>query len=163
MARLVHADARVALQRSPRTFDVIVGDAFTDITVPEHLVTREFFSLVASRLDDGGIFAMNLLDNVDRLDALASVVVTLREVFPSVEVWTSAGKPERGERRVFVLLASAENSPVSAIDTRAPEPIRFQALDDGFVERIVAGRRARVLTDDYAPLSHLMGLDPVLR
>ena len=39
--------------------DVIVGDAFTDIAVPEHLVTQEFLQLVAARLNPGGIYAMN--------------------------------------------------------------------------------------------------------
>lgn len=161
-ATILHQDARLALRNSDRQFDVIVGDAFTDIAVPEHMVTREFFDLVASRLASGGVFAMNLIDNVDRLDALAAVVVTLRQVFPSVEVWTSASRPEAGQRRVFVLLAGAQDSPVAAIEARAPDMTQFQVLDAGFVDSILARRQARILTDDHAPLNHLMGLDPVV-
>ena len=38
---IVHRDARMALQHSvPGSFDVIVTDAFHDIAVPYHLVTR---------------------------------------------------------------------------------------------------------------------------
>ena len=161
-ATILHDDARRALRSSPRKFDVIVGDAFTDIAVPEHLVTVEFFDLVADRLEPGGVFAMNLIDNVDRLDALSAVVVTLREIFASVEVWTIANAPERGERRVFVLLASAQDSPVSAIETAAPDRTRFQPLDPAFINNILQQKTAQVLTDDHAPLTHLMGLDPVL-
>jgi spermidine synthase len=58
---------------SATTHDVIIGDAFTDIAVPAHLVTREFFELVASRLNPDGVYLMNIIDHVDGLDALASV------------------------------------------------------------------------------------------
>jgi predicted membrane-bound spermidine synthase len=159
---ILHADARVALKRSTDTFEVIVGDAFTDIAAPEHLVTREFFELVSNRLTPDGVFAMNLIDNVDRLDALAAVVATLRDVFPSVEVWTNATPPYPDERRVFVLLASETDSSTSVIDTRAPERIRFQALDTGFVDSILVRNNAKILTDDHAPLAFLMGFDPAL-
>ncbi len=162
IATILHGDARLALRNSTQQFDVIVGDAFTDIAVPEHLVTLEFFALVSNRLASGGVFAMNLIDSTDRLDALAAVVVTLREVFPSVEVWTAANPPRAGERRVFVLLASAQDSPVSAIETPAPDMTRFQVLDPGFVDTILRQKNAQILTDDHAPLTHLMGLDPVV-
>ena len=160
-ATILHTDARLALKNSEHRFDVIVGDAFTDIAVPEHLVTQEFFSLVSSRLAPGGVFVMNMLDNVDRFDALAAVVVTMREVFPSVEVWTAAIPPIAGERRVFVLLASDEDSPVSIIEAKAPELTRYQVLDSGFIDQLLEQRNAKILTDDHAPLNHLMGLDPV--
>ncbi|MCY0093116.1 fused MFS/spermidine synthase [Hoeflea ulvae] len=161
-ASVLHADARVALRNKPQQFDVIIGDAFTDIAVPEHLVTLEFFTLVSDRLTSGGVFAMNLLDNLDRLDALAAVVTTLRKVFPSVEVWTVGSPPRKGERRVFVLLASARDSPVSSIETEAPDVTRFQVLETGFVDTILQRKNAKILTDDHAPLSYLMGLDPVI-
>lgn len=160
-ATILHADARLALRNSAQRFDVIVGDAFTDIAVPEHMVTLEFFSLVSDRLASGGIFAMNLLDNADRLDALAAVVATLQEVFPSVEVWTAAQPPRVGERRVFVLLAGERDSPVSAIETPAPDMTRFQPLAPAFVDTILRRRNAQILTDDHAPMTHLIGFDPV--
>lgn len=161
-ATILHGDARVALKQNDQRFDVIVGDAFTDIAAPEHLVTHEFFELVASRLSPGGVFAMNLIDNVDRLDALAAVLVTMRDVFPSVEVWTEASSPQPGERRVFVLLASATDSPVSAVDVRAPDVTRFQVLDARFIETILREKNAQILTDDHAPLTFLMGFDPAV-
>ncbi|WP_319824850.1 fused MFS/spermidine synthase [Thalassovita sp.] len=160
--RILHQDARVALRASTARYDVIVGDAFTDIAVPEHLVTRDFFQLVAARLAPGGVYAMNLIDSADRLDALAAMVVTLRSVFPSVEVWTEARPPEPGERRVFVILGGDVDSPVSAITARSPEPMRFQPLAPSFLDDIITRKHPPVLTDDFAPLSYLMGFDPVL-
>jgi predicted membrane-bound spermidine synthase len=161
-ATILHQDARMALRRSNSQFDVIVGDAFTDIAAPEHLVTQEFFELVSSRLSPDGVFAMNLIDNVDRLDALAAVVATLRDVFPSVEVWTAAGPPQAGERRVFVLLASASDSAVSTVEARTPELTRFQVLNNTFIDTVLRQKNAQILTDDHAPLAYLMGFDPAV-
>ena len=88
--------------------------------------------------------------------------MTLRSVFPSVEVWTAAGPPQPGERRVFVLLAGTTDSPVSSVETRTPDLTRFQVLDTGFIDAILAQKNARILTDDHAPLAYLMGFDPAV-
>lgn len=159
LMRILHQDARVILQNDPTRYDVIVGDAFTDIAVPEHLVTQEFLQLVAARLNPGGIYAMNFIDTPARMQALAAMVATLRSVFPSVEIWTEAAQPDPQERRVFVLLASAEDSPFSTITTRSPDPIRFQPLGQGFVDQLLARHSPMVFTDDHAPLAYLMGFD----
>lgn len=159
---VLHQDARIALRNSMMQYDIIIGDAFNDIAVPPHLITQEFFQLVQSRLTEGGVFAMNLIDNVDRLDALAAMIVTLQSVFPNVEVWTAARAPTPGERRIFVLLCSDGQSPVSQINTRAPDPISFQPLDAAFVAQILAQKQPRILTDDYAPISALIGFEPIL-
>ena len=50
-ATILHQDARLALRSRPARYDVIVGDAFTDVAVPAHLVTHEFFKLAKSRLN----------------------------------------------------------------------------------------------------------------
>ena len=105
---------------------------------------------------------MNVIDNMDRLEALAALVVTVREVFDVVEVWTEARPPEPWERRVFVLLAGDVASPVSAIVTRTPDPKRFAALDPGFLDEIIRRTGARVLTDDFAPIDRLVGFEPLL-
>jgi spermidine synthase len=59
-------DGRRFLQRSPRTYDFIFGDAYNGVQyVPAHLVTREFFTLVRERLTPEGVFVMNLIGSVD--------------------------------------------------------------------------------------------------
>ncbi|NNF77821.1 MAG: fused MFS/spermidine synthase, partial [Rhizobiales bacterium] len=54
--QVLHKDARAALEGLGRKFQVIVGDAFTDIAVPPHLVTREFFTLVQASLAPDGVY-----------------------------------------------------------------------------------------------------------
>lgn len=161
-AEVVHADARVTLTRTAERFDVVVGDAFTDIAVPAHLVTREFFALVRDRLTDRGVYVMNVIDNVDRLDAILSLRATLRGIFPSVEVWSKAAPPVPGERRVFVILAGPEDSPASRIVTNAPEPMTFAVLAEAFLDAETVRRSPPILTDDYAPIDRLVGLEPLI-
>lgn len=153
---ILDADARRALLRTDTRYDVIVGDAFGDIAVPPHLITREFFELVHARLADDGVFLMNVIDFPERLHALASVTETLRAVFPSVEVWTEESPPQPGAQRVFVLVASAAPSAFSSIEVPAPDPMRFAAMADSFVDTLVAQRSGGVLTDDFAPIDRLL-------
>ncbi len=162
-ATVLHEDARHALLTRPEArFDVVVGDAFTDIAVPAHLVTLEFFRLVRERLGEDGIYIMNVVDHTDRLDALTALVVTLREVFPSVEVWTEMRPPEPAERRVFVLVAGSDDSPVSQLVIPAPEPMAFAPLGGDFVDALVARKDPPVLTDDYAPIDRMVGLGSLI-
>ena len=154
-ATVLHGDARRALADSARRYDVIVGDAFADTAVPQHLVTREFFELVRDRLTPDGTFLMNFIDYSDRLDVAAALIATLREVFPEVELWAEARRPEPGERVVMVLAAGMAPTPADSFSVPAPDATRFAALAPGFVDSIAA--RGLVLTDDYAPIDRLVG------
>lgn len=156
-ATIYHEDARRALQTRPGDrFDVILGDAFTDVAVPAHLVTEEFYRLVATRLADDGTFLMNVIDYADRLQALASVVRTMQQVFDQVEVWTNTVPPDPGGRVVFVIAAGSSATPVDRFRTLAPEPVEFGAMADGWVNRL-AEQRGIILSDDFAPIDRLIG------
>ena len=103
--RIVASDARRLLRAEETRYDVVIGDAFGDIAVPPHLITREFFELVRARLNPGGVYVMNVIDHMDRLDVLAAMVQTARTVWPVVEVWTDPRHDPAENRRVFVLVA----------------------------------------------------------
>lgn len=154
-AIILHMDARQALRTDTTRFDIIIGDAFTDTAVPQHLVTREFFELIQSRLTPDGSYLMNVIDYADRMQAVGSVVTTLRDVFPVVEVWAEARRPEPGERVVMVIAAGRAVTPVDSFVVPAPERTSFAALGAGFVDRIAAS--GFLLTDDYAPIDRLVG------
>ncbi|MBB4301947.1 putative membrane-bound spermidine synthase [Rhodobium orientis] len=151
-----HHDARRVLSNSGGDFDIVVGDAFTDIAVPPHLVTKEFFALVAERLNDGGVYMMNLVDRMERLHALAAVHRTLKEIFPVVEVWVEAEDFSAGGRTTFVLLAA--RTPTDEARVVEPSTGRiFARIPPDRVARLVAEHDPPVLTDDYAPIDRLMG------
>ena len=156
-ATILHEDGRRALlTRADQHYDIIIGDAFTDVVVPVHLVTQEFFRLAANRLTPDGSFLMNVIDHEDGLRALASIVATMQTVFPVVEVWTEKIQPEPGQRMVFVVVGGTASTPVGEFITAAPDQTRFGALSDDVVMQLAA-TRGLILTDDYAPIDRLMG------
>ncbi|MCB1397714.1 MAG: fused MFS/spermidine synthase [Rhodobacter sp.] len=155
--RIVHADARQTLAREDATYDVIVGDAFSDIAVPQHLITQEFFQLVDRRLNPGGVYLMNVIDYMDRLDVLASMVATARTVWPSVEVWADPAHDRAETRRVFILVAGHAPSPVSRIRAEGIAPAEAVRVAAASVQQILDERDPVVFTDDYAPIDRLIG------
>ena len=60
--RYIAADGRVFLNRSKDQYDLILLDAYRGGYVPFHLLTREFYTLVKSRLTPGGAVAFNVHD-----------------------------------------------------------------------------------------------------
>jgi hypothetical protein len=81
--------------------------------------------------------------------------VTLRDVFPVVEVWTEARRPEPGERVVMVIAAGASETRGNSFSVPAPEQTTFAALGAGFVDQLASS--GTLLTDDYAPIDRLVG------
>lgn len=157
-ARVVTADARAALARDPARHDVIVGDAFTDIAIPPHLVTAEFFALVRARLKPDGVYVMNVIDHLDRLDTLGAIMATLKTAFPVVEAWTETGGGD-SLRRVFILLAGETGSGGDRFAGRGPDPFEAVRLTDGELARLMHSRDGLMLTDDYTPIDRLMGIN----
>lgn len=156
-ALVLHEDGRRALLIRPEAdYDIVIGDAFTDVVVPVHLVTQQFFQLAADRLAPGGSFLMNVIDYEDRLGAVASIAATMETIFPVVEVWTELTQPMPGQRMVFVVVGGATRTTVDEFSVPAPDMTRFGALADGEVSQLIA-RHGQILTDDFAPIDRLLG------
>ena len=79
--RAVIQDGRQYLLRHPAPADFIVLDAYNSDTIPFHLITREFFELVKSRLTDDGILAINYIGRPEGDFVTDSLFRTLGGVF----------------------------------------------------------------------------------
>lgn len=56
-------DARTRIEERPdASADVVVGDAFSGVVVPQHLATLEFAEQVRRVLRPGGIYVLNVID-----------------------------------------------------------------------------------------------------
>jgi len=153
----VHQDARVALARPrPRRFNVIVGDAFHDIVIPPHLVTREFFALVASRLGDDGIYLMNVVDARAHPRLALSIIETIRSAFAKVELWQMNATDAR---TTFVLAAVRRPTPYDRLTLRSSPGVVFQRLDSARLRQLRHALHPIVLTDDFAPVDRLIGVE----
>ncbi len=155
---ILHDDARAALRAAGARYQVIIGDAFTDIAVPPHLVTLEFFQLVASKLEPGGIYAMNVVDHAGRTPALLAVYRTLKAVFGSVEVFAEEGHLAAGGRTTFVLFAAGNSSGIGRMGDPQNPDREFVRLSPARLDRLVISRKAALLTDDHAPIDRLVGI-----
>lgn len=143
----LHAvDGRVFLQKSTETYDLIVIDAYTSnrygATIPPHLCTREFFQLAAAHLSENGLLHFHCY--AGRLTPLPRALFkTLREVFPTVEVF--------GETELI-----ASKSPLTidktALAAAAP-PLRSRILT--MADTRPPTLDVPLLTDDYAPVDTL--------
>jgi len=151
-----HQDARRALQQQPaNSFDIIVGDAFHDIAIPQHLVTQEFFTLARSRLKDGGIYLMNVIDSGSHPRLALSILETLEIEFPAVELWQSEGQ---GVRQTFVLLAASTPTPAAALHSRIDPDANWERLPPSQIAALKRTAAPLVLTDDFAPVDRLIGV-----
>ena len=99
--RYAAMDGRAYLLRHAEAFDAIVLDAYADPTaVPAHLLTREFFVLARSRLEEDGTLYVNLIvpPAPDRLSTRADR--TLRSVFAACRT-RELGEASRWRNRVY--------------------------------------------------------------
>lgn len=78
--------ARAYLSTTDKKYDVILLDAyFGDRTIPEHLVTREFFDHVRSKLSDDGVMAANFIIAPHFISRFSQKIDnTMRAAFPYV-------------------------------------------------------------------------------
>ncbi|MHA1154282.1 MAG: fused MFS/spermidine synthase, partial [Alphaproteobacteria bacterium] len=157
--RILHEDARVALARdgNETRYDVIVGDAFRDISVPAHLVTREFAELVRERLNPGGSYALTVIDEPRRTRFLFSVARTLFEAFAVVEVWAEVAQLQQAGRITYLLVAGDAPSPAGRIDSRIDLDRSWVRWPPSDLRPRVMASDSPVLTDDYAPVDRLLG------
>ncbi|MCP5372898.1 MAG: fused MFS/spermidine synthase [Hyphomicrobiales bacterium] len=161
---VLHRDARAALAALPaaRRFDLVFGDAFHDISIPAHLVSREFHQQIAARLKPGGFYVVNVVDRGDNPRFLFALVKTLGQDFASVEAWVDpdeAGDPGQGHggRTTFVVVASAtgngDDGRLVASHGLRRAWLRWNPAD---LAARVAASDSPVLSDDFAPVDRLM-------
>lgn len=162
-----HRDARVVLQGLPREprFDVVFGDAFHDISIPPHLVTREFHREIAARLKPGGFYAINVIESRFEPMFLFALVQTLKQDFAHVEIWLDGDEIEVGNRLTYLVVSSDTRTDKPLVRSGRGMPRKWVRLRDDQVGEKIAAARAPVLTDDFSPVDRLMAhvlLEPEL-
>jgi MFS family permease len=141
-------DARTTIRGVPaHSFDLVIGDAFTDLTVPWQLTTREFVSDIDHTLRPKGVYMMNVVD-AGSLRFLRSEIATLRERFQWVAA-ISSSFARSSHYANYVLAASHRELDHRALVKAASQD--GEAVLDG-VGLVRLAANAKILTDDYAPV-----------
>lgn len=102
--------ARAFLTGTEQEYDLIFIDAYYgNLSVPEHLVTREFYETVKSRLTDDGVLVINIILSPTFGDAFSrNFDTTLRSVFPFITrdpVFNYDGWDMQGVQQMNVIYA----------------------------------------------------------
>lgn len=159
-AKTVTYDGRAYLGAADRQYDVIMVDAYQDITIPFQMSSKEFFEMVHAHLAPGGVMVVNmnmrsgsegsineyLTDTICTVfPAVATVDVaggTNRELFasddPAMEETLREGIARLSDRELASLLTYAADSLVTCeggehvlTDDRAPvELLGMRAIDE---------------------------------
>jgi len=144
-----------------RTFDLVFGDAFSDLSVPYHLTTVEFYRKIAKHLKPGGAILQNIIDNYESALMVGSTYVTLKKIFKHVYVFSTSRFGVTPRRETFVVASS--NQPIKVSDWLPGHdtPFAGSVLTPESIHSIVERCGHRVLTDDDCPVENL--LQPVVR
>ncbi len=95
--RFVAADARAFLRSDVGGWDAIVADAYSHRnSIPQHLLTAEFYGLARSKLADGGSLYVNHLTWPEDAIFRTRVDRTLRSVFADCSTWPVGIEQGRG-------------------------------------------------------------------
>lgn len=157
--RPVHADARWLLQSLAEgtKFDIIIGDAFKDLAVPQHLVTLEFSREIARRLTGDGFYALTVIDGRREPKFLLAMHRTLKEAFPAVQIWADVEQLVEGGRLTYILTASRRAiAQPRILSVRFPGRHWVEVPPDQIAGKLSPADYP-VLTDDFAPVDRLIG------
>jgi spermidine synthase len=87
---VILGDAREVLTTRRERYDLVLSEPSNPYRAGvASLFTREFYQAVASRLEDDGVFVQWVQAYEVDADTVATVVATVADVFPAVEVWQS--------------------------------------------------------------------------
>jgi predicted membrane-bound spermidine synthase len=83
----------VAERAAPHSYDLVIQDAVNDLSVPAHLMTREYNDAVKAALKPSGVYLLTIIDSIEYGKLWRAAMATLKLSFPHVELLTSATLP----------------------------------------------------------------------
>jgi spermidine synthase len=154
-------DGRFFLQASPRQYDIISGEPPPPkVAGSVNLYTEEFFSLMNSRLKEGGIATFWLPINQLKVDEAKAILRAFHNAFPNASIWASAdeqwimmgikgrGLPVKEEEIGRLWRDPVTSTDLSLIGLEVPQQLAALFLMDGDeIDRIT--RHVAPLTDFY--------------
>ncbi len=146
-------DGRAYLSADKGKYDVIMVDAYQDITVPFQMSSIEFFTLVRDHLKKGGVMVVNMNMRGNTKNSINDYLEdTICEVFDNVMTMDVSGSTNRE------LLASDDSiSPkilASAAESISNDDLR-SLMESAAASAVVCERGEHILTDDKSPVELL--------
>ncbi len=151
-------DGRAFLSVSDKKYDVIMVDAYQDITIPFQMSSVEFFTMVKKHLKDGGVMVVNMNMRSDNSDGINSRLAdTISEVFDNVytiDVEHSTNRELFASNASDILYIFRKNIETLENDTLYS---MMRTVSENLSEYRSEGN---ILTDDKAPVE-LLGMNVI--
>ena len=148
-------DGRAFLNVSDKKYDVIMVDAYQDITIPFQMSSVEFFGIVKSHLKEGGVMVVNMNMRSSGTDGINEYLTdTIADVFDDVYTVDVPGMTNRE------LFASDSGNMAKALkeSVDAVSDIKFAKTMEYVLNNLVLQEGGNnILTDDKAPVE-LLGM-----
>jgi len=176
----------VAERAAPKSYDLIVQDAVNDLSVPSHLLTKEYNEAVKAAIKQDGVYLLTIIDEIEAGKLWRASMATLRQSFSHVALLTTAdiplgalpatATPDEAStwehemyrfaqfRQVYIIYAS--DRPLDVMELRrkcertpgAHQKITFytHVVPDSLLEPFLKKEPGIILTDQYAPVDNLM-------
>ncbi|MCM1386727.1 MAG: fused MFS/spermidine synthase [Bacillus sp. (in: Bacteria)] len=151
-------DGRSFLEAVPKTYDVIMVDAYQDITIPFQMSSVEFFTLVKKHLNENGVMVVNMNMHTDTEGNINEYLSdTIASVFDYVYTVDVRGSTNRE-------LFATQNSSLMADFEAGREKIEdpeLQTMLAKTADGIMPYEKGDyLLTDDKAPVE-LLGMQVI--
>ena len=156
-------DGRAFLNAVDKKYDVIMVDAYQDITIPFQMSSKEFFTMVREHLKEDGVMVVNMnMQSGEEGSINQYLTDTIASVFDTVYTVNVSGSTNR---ELFASTSSRIGE-VLAENTRALADGQLQAMMERVSENLEkCGKGEHILTDDKAPVE-LLGMrviDQIIR
>jgi len=143
-----------------RAYDLVVQDAVNDLSVPYHILTKEYNDLIRDVLTDDGVYLLTVIDLFDEGQLLRAAFRTLTHTFSAVQLIGAQPTWQSGGSGVFVVYAAQRpldrDELARAVRDQGRAAPRTIALPDDQLRAYVNAGRPIVLTDRYAPVDNLI-------
>ncbi len=141
-------------------YDLIIGDAFNDLSIPYHLTTREFDEQLKRLLKPDGLYLALVIDKMVGGKFIPAYTDTVLQVWPAAQVLADGETWSSSAPSTYVVAAGNE-----AVAPSRLALVHGQGDNGAIATRIMPGDQmhdwldsahAPVLTDDYAPVDNLI-------
>ena len=146
-------DGRAYLQAIDKKYDVIMVDAYQDITIPFQMSSVEFFTLVRDHLKENGVMVVNMNMKSDGEGGInVCLADTIASIFPNVYTVDVKGATNRelfaSENDNILTLLSENRKHLSQEELT----VMMERVEDNLIPYESTGE---LLTDDKAPVEVL--------
>lgn len=141
---IVHADGRVYLNRAEERYQAVYVDAFSSMTPPFHLATKEATHRMKDALSEDGVVVANIIAPRQPTEYLQAVVSTSRQAFRFVDAYAVDQAAPADEAQNLIVVMTNDTGSRRAVGDALSSP------------SLVIGKEGRILTDDHAPIEQLI-------